>query len=214
MDSSQKHSKTKTIWLLVILFLFASSNTVWGLFALQINNQREQEMKSASSLAAQKLSLESKLKAVEATKSEVPKESSATDTSWRQIPELGVKFKVTEANKDLTYSYDTFKEGSVTVDAVLLSTTKLIQASEKDDTGRSLCSSNNGPAGAITKYKAGTILPVAGTVVDEIKDAVKIGDYYLVFQKSQSLCSDKVSGDQTAAATASYATFKTFQQID
>lgn len=214
MDVSEKHSKAKTMWLLVILFLLVLSNTVWGLFALQLNNEREQETKSASSLAIQKLSLESKLKDVEATKSEVPKESSATDTSWRQIPELGVKFKATETNRDLTYSYDTFKEGSATVETILLSTTKLIQASEKDDTGRSLCSSNNGPAGAITKYKAGTILPVAGTVVDEVKDAVKVGDSYLIFQKSQSLCSDKLSSDQAAATNVAYTTFKTLQPID
>lgn len=213
MYPEEKHSKAKTIWLVIILLLIGVSNTVWGLLYFKQQDLHKQTLGEVSSLTQKNSTLD---KQVTDLKTRVKSSATAIDdaTAWREIPELGVKFKINDNNKDLTYSYDPIEDNGAKVDTIYLSTTALTKNAPPDDSGRSPCASNYGPAGAIAKYKAGTMLPVAGTKVDDVKDAVKIGTHYLIFQKSQASCSDKTQQDQTVATKNIYDTFKSMRSIE
>ena len=106
METGEHHSKAKTIWLLIILFIFAVSNTIWGLLYIKQSGENQQVSSQVATLSSEKTDLDAKIKKLEvaqAEKVETQKEEDAT--KWREIPELGVKFKVTDKNKDLTYHY-------------------------------------------------------------------------------------------------------------
>jgi hypothetical protein len=213
MYQEEHHSKAKTIWLVIIILFIGISNTVWGLLYFTQQSDQKQMSDQLSSLSAKNTTLNSQISDLKSKLQNTTANVNDAST-WREIPELGVKFKKTSNNQDITYMYASSKDGDTEVDSILLSTTSLVQNASSDDSGRSTCSSNDGPAGAITKYKAGTFLPVAGTKVDEVKDAVKIGSYYLIFEKPQAACDNKIQQEQDSALKNAYATFKTLQPLE
>lgn len=210
MDSSQKHSKTKTIWLLVILFLFALSNTVWGLFALQLNNEREQEMKNASSLAIQKISLESKLKTTEATESDIQQET--TDTKWREIPELGIRYKVIDNTKNITYAYSEDEGGRKIIG---LSTVELTSAAPANAKRLSSNEAYQGDKPCTSQDPMAVIESSNTTFSDGFGEGKKVGASYYRLSFGKLNGSTKCSQDMlTVLQQRSQALYDSIQPID
>jgi hypothetical protein len=98
MDSAdQKPSRKKTIWLVIIILALIASNVGWALFYLK---QQGELTAKINTLTAQNIKLAKDNKELQNADSETD-----DNTEYREIPELGVKYKVTDENKDLTYSY-------------------------------------------------------------------------------------------------------------
>lgn len=96
-STEQKPSKKKTIWLVIVIVVLIASNVAWVLFYIK---QQSELNTTISTLTARNLKLANDNKNLQNTGDKTD------DTAeYREIPELGVKYKVTDENKDLTYSY-------------------------------------------------------------------------------------------------------------
>ncbi len=101
----QKPSRKKTIWLVLIILALIASNTGWVLFYLK---QQGEMTAKINTLTAQNLKLAKDNKDLQNA------DSKTDDTAdYREIPELGVKYKITNDNKDLTYKYSLSSEGKL-----------------------------------------------------------------------------------------------------
>jgi len=98
----KKPSKAKTIWLVLIILALIASNVSWALFFLKQQGELNTKI---TILTAQNAKLAKDNKSLQ---SENDKLSSASTVSgdYREIPEFGVKYKVTDEIKKLTYAYD------------------------------------------------------------------------------------------------------------
>ena len=195
MDTTEKHSKAKTIWLLVVLFLFAVSNTVWGLLYIKQHSDKQQIDSQVASLTSEKSNLTSKVKTLESTQSETPAENkTTTDTTWREIPELGVKYKTNDDLKNITYAY----EHSQYIRLSTYTPDDTISALEWSEA----CGKPLTPAGTITKWKQGATYTFEGDgrVVDTIPEAKKLGNYYYVYEGVQPTQRTSCQGDSAKKA--------------
>jgi hypothetical protein len=165
----QKPSRKKTIWLVIIILALIASNTGWALFYLK---QQGELTAQINTLKAQNIKLTKDNKDLQS------KDDSVDTTVYREIPELGVKYKVTDQTKDLTYTY--LADGTVRIG---FSTVALTDAG---------CDSSGMAAGAIARYKAGDMNATGNgdTPIEKVKDAKKIGNYYYLYAAPQSVCSD------------------------
>lgn len=99
MDNSEfidkKPSRAKTIWLIVVILALIASSVSFTLFYLKQKSEIDTLKAQNSKLADDNKSLES-----ENNKVVVPQ------GEYRDIPELGVKYKVTDETKEITYVYN------------------------------------------------------------------------------------------------------------
>lgn len=104
-DSSFKDnrpSKAKIVWIVLLTIILIASNTAWGLFYFQ---QQGNTNAKISKLSVEKEVLEEEL--ADAKKSASKNDD---DIEYREIQELGVKYKLDDETKDLTYAYHGNKE--------------------------------------------------------------------------------------------------------
>lgn len=102
---------------------------------------------------------------------------------YREIPELGVKYKLTDQVKDLTYSFRSNEDGTVrTADF----STIAISAMKGTGIEEFPCTSPMAPSGSFTLYKNGNEI-LQGRMVKDI--AKKVGNYYFVYAHPQYACS-------------------------
>lgn len=169
----QKPSRKKTIWLVLIILALIASNTGWALFYLK---QQGEMTAKINTLTAQNLKLTKDNKELQNADSETD-----NTTVYREIPELGVKYKVTDDTKNLTYTYSAENK----LPGIGLSTVALTDAG---------CDSSGKVAGSIGQYKAGFDLNATGSgekmPVEKFEDAKKIGNYYYLYAVPQSVCSE------------------------
>jgi len=135
-------------------------------------------------------------------------DQSAAD--FREVPELGVKYKVTDATKDLTYSYVSDDQG--TVKRVNFSTLTLSQL--KDDAGNSPCASSGGPSGSISELdNVDRARALYGA--DNTENTKKIGDHVFVYIQPQSACTDSTlsAGDLQASQDAVKTVFDSLEAM-
>lgn len=106
MDITEKHSKAKTIWLLIIIFLLGVSNTAWGLFYLKQNQDAQNLNSQIGALTTEKTTLNGQIASLKSTNKELSTiESKQEEIIWREIPELGIKYEIVDDTKDFTYGY-------------------------------------------------------------------------------------------------------------
>lgn len=103
---------------------------------------------------------------------------------YREIPELGVKYKLTEQTKDLTYSFRSNEDGTV---RIAVFSTVAMSAMKGTGIEEFPCTSSTAPSGSFTLYKNGNEVMQGGRMVKDI--ARKIGDYYYVYAHPQYACS-------------------------
>jgi flagellar basal body-associated protein FliL len=111
-----------------------------------------------------------------------PTGSTKPAVNYREIPELGVKYKLTDQIKDLTYSiklHDNDSARDASFSTVALSG---LQNNAKEYP----CLSQNAPSGTISRYVNGDQM-LMGKTVKEI--GKKLGNYYYVYAHPQYACS-------------------------
>mgnify|MGYP003393045902 CR=1 FL=1 len=203
-STEQKPSKKKTIWLVLVILALIASNVAWGLFFVK----QQGELNTKISILTAK-----NLKLAQDNKDLQNADNKDEDvTVYREVPELGVKYKITDQTKDLTYAYSYGFEKS----SVGFSSTALIKAANANNhDGTLLCGSENGAAGIITSYKAGDKLDLAdvSTPIEQVKDAKKVGSNYFVIAKPQGVCSEDktiqaLDDKAIQAAQAAFASLK------
>ncbi|OGL34260.1 hypothetical protein A3F64_02700 [Candidatus Saccharibacteria bacterium RIFCSPHIGHO2_12_FULL_42_8] len=108
MDNSspteKKSNKAKIIWFILIVLALIASNTTWGLLYF---NQRTALNEKISKLTVEKQLLNEELAD---SKKAAAANAEDSDVQWREIPELGVKYKLDSDTEDLTYSYQGAKD--------------------------------------------------------------------------------------------------------
>lgn len=92
------------------------------------------------------------------------------------IKEFGVRFKLPDELKDLTYSYQV----NANIPGAFFSTQTLIHK----DTN---CIPEEGPLGIISRRQAGTM--VFDKPIEQYSGAKKIGNFYYIYESPQSPCS-------------------------
>jgi len=103
---------------------------------------------------------------------------------YREIPELGVKYKLTEQTKDLTYSYRSNEGGTIRVAGF---STVAISAMKGTSAEEFPCASPMAPSGSFTLYKDGNETMQGGRMAKDI--AKRVGSYYYVYAHPQYACS-------------------------
>lgn len=107
MDNSssteKKSNKAKIIWFTLLVLALIASNTTWGLLYF---NQRTALNEKINKLTVEKQLLSEEL----ADSKKAAANAEDNDVQWREIPELGVKYKLDSDTKDLTYSYQGVKD--------------------------------------------------------------------------------------------------------
>lgn len=108
MDNSssteKKSNKAKIIWFTLLVLALIASNTTWGLLYF---NQRTALNEKINKLTVEKQLLNEELAD---SKKAAAANAEEKDVQWREIPELGVKYKLDSDTKDLTYSYQGVKD--------------------------------------------------------------------------------------------------------
>ena len=137
-------------------------------------------------------------------------ESPEEDSDYREVPELGVKYKVTDETKDLTYVYS---EAGADRPAASFSTLAILNQGTGDEDDTNECAKESGAAGVIVRYTSKD-LNTDGVLLDTtIKKELdkksptvkKIGSNYFVYSKPNgiSACSESlISASRKAANDA------------
>lgn len=99
-----KPGKKKTIWLVIVILALITSNTAWGLFYYQQQTKLQAEI---TKLETEKTRLNKEL-------ADAKSSADSEDSSdYREIPELGVKYKLDSTTDKLTYNYNGEKDNEV-----------------------------------------------------------------------------------------------------
>lgn len=215
---AKRSHKTRWIVIALVIILVLVINATWGWlysnkrsdFNNKLNSaqqtaksQKEKTAKLADELAASKQRL--------AEKDNKP-ETQSTTSDYREIPELGVKYKLDDETKELTYSYT----GS---DSVGFSTPALIDFGQQDFPDEQTCFANNAPIGSIVMYEPGSMLKSvgssnSGTPIEQAEGAKKVGSNYFVFSKSQAACTKNHTDVEQSALKVAQEAFSSLVPID
>lgn len=133
-------SKKKTVWLVIVIVLLIASNTAWGLifYSLQTSSQ-----KTITELKIERTKLERDLASA---KKNASQQTADADTEWREIPEMGVKYQITDKNKDFIYAYTVIDD----IPLVAFSTVAIQKIPKEDGDTDALM--NEYSVGAIYQY--------------------------------------------------------------
>ncbi len=214
--SGSSHKARWVVAALVIILMLAI-NATWAWlyhskrtdFHNQLNdakqtaaNQKNKNAQLTTELTASKQKL--------AQKTNQKAQSQPVTSDYRDIPELGVKYKLTDQTKNLTYTYkvDSSKSGN-TVDRVGFSTVALTESGAKEENlsannFQNPCTSGSMPAGLLSRYSPGQIVESQNKPIDQVSDAIKVGNYYFLYTTPQAACgqSQDNSMQQQAIAAA------------
>ncbi len=210
MDDStyidKKPSKAKTIWLILVILALVASSVSFTLFYLKQKSEIDTLKAQNSKLADDNKSLES-----ENNKVVVPQ------GEYRDIPELGVKYKVTDETKDVTYSFK-YSEGGGTIGSkgyIGISTQALTLAAPENAKNSDAvefdlkypCTSVEDPVATIFKSEESD---TSGLVQEK-----KLGKFYYQYAYGKLEGSNKCSQEEHAEAIKSgQAIFKSLELIE
>ena len=121
-----KPGKAKTIWIITLIFVVGLSNTAWGLFYFKQTNNNTQLSSKVNNLTGSVNDLNNEVLSLKSPKKDT------TSTTFREIPELGVKYKPSEATKDITYSYTLLDSSNTHEKSIGLSTLELTESAPKN----------------------------------------------------------------------------------
>lgn len=218
-SSYRNGSSRKTRWLVagLIIILVLVINATWAWLYYNKRTDFHNQLSSAKQTAADQKSkntqlsselADSKQRLAEKDKQKNPTPQVASD--YREIPELGVKYKLTDQTKVLTYTYkvDSSKSGD-TIDSIGFSTVDLTNSGAKQENlsannFQNPCTSSSMPAGLLNRYSAGQVVQSQNKPIEQVSNATKIGDYYFIYTAPQAACgqSQNSSMQQQAIAAA------------
>lgn len=210
----EKPGKKLIIAVAVLAVLLLTAIGAAGFFYMQQSSAASKASALQTELdgSTQELAtLKAKQKAeTEKLAAEEAKTTEASKVKYVTISELGVRYKVADANKALVYAYAT-KSADTNIDSVAFSTTELARVVKKEGSVDTYpCGLVDGIASPeITRYKKDVM--VNGAMAS--KAGKKVGDAYYVYAQPQSLCSDTMRDAQTARNTAVKSVFDSLEVI-
>lgn len=205
-STDKKSNKAKIIWFIIIVLALIASNTTWGLLYF---NQRTALSEKINKLTVEKQLLSEEL----ADSKKAAANAEDSDVKWREIPELGVKYKVTDETKDLTYSYNKTETTFISFSTVVLVKAGSEKYGSPDYTNS--CASSQFPTGSIEQYNPGDLVELREKKVNDIPEAKKINNRYYLYKAPQSSClTDDKSQDQAKAISAAKKAFDSLEAID
>ncbi len=215
---AKRSHKTRWIIIALVVILVLAINATWGWlysnkrsdFHSQLNDakqtaqtQKDKNSQLADELAASKQRL--------ADKDKQKPDSQQTSSDYRQIPELGVQYKLEDGAEDLIYSYT----GS---DSIGFSTAALVDFGQEESPNKGTCFASNSPIGGITMYKPGSSVQSnrgsSETPIEQIEGAKKVGENYFVFNSPQAACTKNHTDDEKSALQISKGAFDSLAPID
>jgi hypothetical protein len=134
------------------------------------------------------------------SKNDSPQSSPSKPASYLDMVDLGIKLKLSDSIKDLTYSTVTLTDGSK---AAKFSTETITTADAN-------CSADFGPLGSLEMTTNDTNRAGSKKAVDNV-DVFKLDKYYLTYSSPQALCSDKALNLTSGPRAALREAFKTMQ---
>ncbi len=187
-----KKSSKAMKWTLVILLVVVVG--VVGYFGYtkykQQNNQLAEKQSQIANLQADKAKLEADKKAAE--------EATSADNDYFVIKEWGVKFK-SGSLTDLAYAMKDNKYAYFSTNSIMSSDI----SSRRQDINSVNCSPLGTSMAILARGKKGESIngqPDPVFNYDQVKGAIKVGDYYYVISHAQAACSeDKKTQDMVEA---------------
>lgn len=217
-ETHEKKSKKKIVLLLAAFTVLVSGTTAFGLLYYKTKMNSDEELankqKTIDELEGRNANY---LKQIDSLKKTDDKETDEViaDNSFREIPELGVKYALNDQTNALTYSY-------MGGNNVWFSTIDLSNSSPGDSTtGKDDCLSSNGPGGSIAKMKStdqflGTTAEAAANSPERKDSFKKIGEFYFYYRGPDAPCSENaaIQAKASQALAVSKAAFESLQAIE
>lgn len=216
---AKRSHKTRWIVIALVIILVLAINATWGWlyhnkrsdFHNQLNDAKQtaQTQKNKSSQLANELA-DSKQRLAKKDSQKTQTQSTASD--YREIPELGVKYKLDDETKDLTYSYT----GN---NSVGFSTPELVDFGQQDFPNKGTCLATNAPSGSIVMYEPGSTLKAtngsdSGTPIEQAAGVKKVGDNYFIFRTPQAVCTKNHADAEKSAVQAAKEVFGSLAPVD
>lgn len=212
-------SKKPLGWILVCLALLLILAGLVGYYFYDKMNQEQAVASLKTQLSdadQQKQAAVNQLASLKAAQTKAESEAKAQDdVKYREIPELGVRYKVTDVTKDQIYAAFPKSSDQVTVAFSTLALSSVVEKSKTGNINEYPCSlSSSGPQ-SISYYKdSSAMVGAEGSEKTAVSKAgKKIGDGYFYFAATQPACSDKLADVQTANLKAVEEIYKSLEAI-
>lgn len=189
------HTRRKSITLLIIgVITLLMASLVLGMLFYFEKTEADSLHRQVTELREAQEEMDKQMAEEEAGKTKRPQ------VAYREIPELGVKYKVTDQTKDLTYAF----EASEGVSLAMFSTKELMQLKDSNN----LYPCKHGSVGLIAKYKNSSLAREGASVKE-------IGGAYFTVTAPQAAC--LINGIEAPGLTdglwAVEAAFKTLEAM-
>ncbi len=201
MNAVQQHSDESTqttkkkprlgmlVALLLVLCVAAGAAAVY--FYMQVQDTNDKLAGTESQLSGSQAQIAA-LKAQNA-KDEAAAEATAADADYRTIPEIGVRFKETDATADLIYGY-TVTSSDESADAVAFSTKPLARITVKNGASATYPCAFTGNVPTITRYADD--VAVGDSTASKV--GKQIGTAYYVYTAPTGQCAPSETEAQAA----------------
>lgn len=136
------------------------------------------------------------------------KETTVATSEYRTIPEIGVRFKETEATKSLLFAY-TVTSPDTAVDSIAFSTRALARVTEQNGASATYPCAFMGNIPTITRYATDMKIGISSAS----KLGKKIGDMYYVYTAPVGTCSTKNIPEQAARDIAVQAVYNGLEAV-
>jgi hypothetical protein len=209
-DNTKSSGRLKSFFIFLLIFLLGVTNGAWGWLYYSHNNENARLNTNIHELTDQKTRLNEQIKALKNTDST----SKDAASGWREIPELGIKYKPTDDTKDLTFAYHGGKTPSVSFSTISISNKEPACSPDSAD--------GLGQVGSWVKYAPTDKVDSGQTAQDQaatmqksaeqnVRDSVKkVANFYYFYNGPQSEC--KTTGSDALKGIA--ASKKAFTTIE
>lgn len=213
-NRSHKGKSSAAIIILGLLFVAAATAVAWLLYQQQeTDSQLSATQGNLADTKQELIELQQKQKvnAAKAAQEVAPEEKPASSATqeYREIPEWGVRYKLTPENEGLTYGVFSVQSNSESLGFASLALVR--KAGVNDETQQLKC--DIGSAGLVQRMNEVGMKEVFPTDA-QLNQVVrkKVGEYNYVYRMPQGLCSD-MGTEEKAAADAVSAIIETLEVI-
>jgi hypothetical protein len=202
-EQSPKNKKPLS-WILICIVLLLALAGLAGYYFYDKMSQDQTVANLKTQLSdvdQQKQAAVNQLASLKAAQTKAENEAKAQDdVEYREIPELGVRYKVTDVTKDQIYAAFPKSQDQVTVAFSTLALSSVVEKSKTGSVNEYPCSLNSSGPQSISYYKdPNAMVGVEGSEKAAVSKAgKKVGEGYFYFTAAQAACSDKLADVQAA----------------
>lgn len=212
-DKGKKAGSGKRNAILVLISIIAVAALAVAVYfymqTAELSNQKAGVVSELTTVQSQNTQLKlQQAKAKEDAQKEAQETAQQSASAYRTIPELGIRFKESDATKSLIYGYAvTTTEASA--DSVAFSTVVLAKLVQRSGASATYPCGFTGNVPTITRYKQDVAI---GTSMAS-KLGKKIGDAYFVYAAPTGQCAATNAADITARDTGVKAAYDSLEAI-